>query len=454
MNRVSSKSAVIVGAGVAGLTLGYLLRKQEWEVTLIERGKTVGGLAQSFQYGDFIFDVGPKRFHTDDKEVLAFLYEILQGDYLTVPRSSSVYMFGRYFDWPLNSKALFKLPPSVMVRAISDLIRKREVQNNESFSEYTKSRYGNTLYQLFFKPYTEKFLRVPCEQVHVDWAKTGINRAVIDKRIRSESLLDLVKTVLLPQPVKTEFIYPSYGGFGTFCKKLEAKLLQMGARIFLNTTPARLELSPGAIQGLLLTDGTRLQPDYLIWSGNLLNLAQLLGQPAPEIKYLSTICYNLEVKGDPLQRAQWIYYGASDLLMSRVSITKEMAPYMSPEGMTGLCVEVTCLEGDDVWRNPEKLVEQIKKDLQQVRLVSDPSAILAIHIERVRDSYPIYDLQYRKNFSKASKIAKPFKNLKLLGRTGAFWYNNSDHSMKMSMDMAEHLLHGHTMAEKDEYFKT
>ena len=69
--------------------------------------------------------------------------------------------------------------------------------DEHSFTEYTRSRYGDTLYRLFFKPYTEKFLQIPCEEVHVDWAKTGINRAVIDKRVRSESLFDLVRTVLL-----------------------------------------------------------------------------------------------------------------------------------------------------------------------------------------------------------------------------------------------------------------
>jgi protoporphyrinogen oxidase len=453
MTRFSPKSAVIVGAGVAGLTLGYLLKKEGWEITVIERDKTVGGLARSFQYDDFIFDIGPKRFHTDDKEVLLFLHEILQGDHLIVTRSSSVYLFGRYFDWPLNSKALFKLPPSIMIRAFMDLIRKREVHHKDSFSEYTQSRYGETLYKLFFKPYTEKFLRIPCEQVHVDWAKTGINRAVIDKRVKSESLSDLIKTVLLPKPVKTEFIYPSYGGFGTFCKKLEAKLREMGGKILLNTTISWLNLQGHIISEVLLTDGTRLRPDYVVWSGNLLNLAQLLAQPTPKIKYLSTICYNLQMKGDPLRRAQWIYYGGADLCMSRVSITKEMAPYMAPEGMSGLCVEVTCLEGDEIWKTPESLVEQIKKDLVRVKLVPQVDCIFGVHIERIRDSYPIYDLDYRKNFSQAAKIAKPFKNLKLLGRTGAFWYNNSDHSMKMSIDMAKHLVHGHTMAEKDEYFR-
>jgi hypothetical protein len=54
----------------------------------------------------------------------------------------------------------------------------------------------------------------------VDWARTGINRAVIDKRIKNETLFDLARNVLIPRPVVTKFLYPSYGGFGTYCDRL------------------------------------------------------------------------------------------------------------------------------------------------------------------------------------------------------------------------------------------
>src|SRR5438046_510836 len=199
---------VIVGAGVAGLTLAYLLLKAGRRVAVIERNDHTGGLARSFQYDGFTYDIGPKRFHTDDPEVTAFIHEILGSHRITITRSSKVHLFNRYFDWPLRPSALAKLPPLVMLRVGLDLLRKREARDDRSFSDYTKARYGETLYALFFKPYTEKFLRIPCETVHVDWAKTGINRAVIDRRVKSESLVDLVRSVLLPKPVKTEFIYP------------------------------------------------------------------------------------------------------------------------------------------------------------------------------------------------------------------------------------------------------
>jgi protoporphyrinogen oxidase len=443
---------VVVGAGVAGLTFAYQALKEGHRVTVVERNDHVGGLARSFRYGDFTYDVGPKRFHTEDQEVLDYLLEILQDDYLVVGRSSAVHLFGRYFPWPLDSRALARLPLRVMFSSGFDLLRRRPPADENSFTEYTRSRYGDTLYRLFFKPYTEKFLQIPCEQVHVDWARTGINRAVIDNRVKSETLVDLVRSVLLPRPVDTKFLYPSYGGFGTFCEKLARRASELGGTLRLGTTVTALSSAKGAIEEVLLTDGTRIRPHYLVWSGNLLYLARLLAAPPPQLRYLSTVLFNLEVGAEVLEKEQWIYYGGTDTALSRVTITKEMAPYMSPPGKTGLCVEVTCFEGDDVWRDPERLIPEIQADLVRLKLVRSAQDYQRVHLERVRDTYPIYDLRYKESFAAAARLAKPHGNLRLLGRTGAYWYNNSDHSMKMSLALARHVLKGAPMAEKEAFF--
>jgi protoporphyrinogen oxidase len=447
-----SRDFVVVGAGVAGLTFAHCVLGEGRSAVVVERNDHVGGLARTFRYGDFLYDVGPKRFHTEDGEVLSFLDGILGEDRLIVDRSSAVHLFGRYFPWPLDQRALFRLPFGVMLSSGFDLLRRKPPKDESSFTEYTRSRYGDTLYRLFFKPYTEKFLRIPCEDVHVDWAKTGINRAVIDKRVKNETLFDLVRSVLIPKPVVTEFIYPSYGGFGTFCEKLAGRVRESG-EVLLETTVSEIGRSGGRIEEVRLTDGRRIRPGYLVWSGNLVALAKLLGVDPPPIRYLSTVLYNIEVDGDVLQKQQWIYYGGQDTKISRVSITNEMARYMAPPGKSGLCVEVTCFEGEGPWKAPEALVPQVLEDLVRLELVPSSSRYGAVHVEKVRDTYPIYDLRYKESFSAAAKMVKPFANLKLLGRTGAYWYNNSDHSMKMSLNLARHLLEGAPMKEKEALFE-
>jgi len=444
---------LVVGAGVAGLSFADSVLGEDRSAVIVERNDHVGGLARSYLYDDYWFDVGPKRFHTEDQQVLEYLLSVMGEDYIVVSRSSAVHLFGRYFPWPLDHRALFRLPFKVMLSAGLDLVRRQAPRDENSFTEYTRSKYGDTLYRLFFKPYTEKFLQIPCEQVHVDWAKTGINRAVIDKRVRSETLFDLVRTVLLPTPVDTKFLYPSAGGFGGFSDKLSARVRERGGDIRLENTIVAIETSGGRVSSVELADGSKLSPDYLVWSGNLKALAHLLGQEPPPIRYLSTILYNMEISTDVLQKEQWIYYGSQDTVLSRVSITNEMASYMAPAGKAGLCVEVTGFEGTGHWNDPEALIPEIQADLVRLKLVGKESDFGRVHVERVRDTYPIYDLGYKESFALSQAMVKPFENLKLLGRTGAYWYNNSDHSMKMALQMAEHLLKGAPMEAKDSMFR-
>jgi protoporphyrinogen oxidase len=110
------------------------------------------------------------------------------------------------------------------------------------------------------------------------------------------------------------------------------------------------------------------------------------------------------------------------------------------------------MEGDQIWKNPESMLAVVNKDLIDTKLIRRKEAIQQIWIERVRNTYPVYDRNYKKNLTSAIKELSRYKNLLLLGRCGTFWYNNMDHSMKMAMDYANHILTGKELAGKDAYF--
>ena len=83
---------MIVGAGVAGLTLGHELLEAGHDVTLIEVLSEVGGLARSFRYGDYAFDLGPHRFHTENPRVESFIKKTLGENQLEISRKSAVWL--------------------------------------------------------------------------------------------------------------------------------------------------------------------------------------------------------------------------------------------------------------------------------------------------------------------------------------------------------------------------
>ena len=111
------KRYVIVGAGAAGLTLAYHLCKAGLPVTVLEKESEVGGLARSFHYDDWHFDIGPHRFYSANPMVKKFLAEVLADDFIEISRSSAVHFMGHYHEWPLRLETLRKLPPTVALRA-------------------------------------------------------------------------------------------------------------------------------------------------------------------------------------------------------------------------------------------------------------------------------------------------------------------------------------------------
>jgi protoporphyrinogen oxidase len=435
---------VIVGAGVAGLTLAHQLVEAGRSVLVIERQSRVGGLAKSYFYEiegqTCIFDTGPKRFHTEDPQVRDFITRILEGQYLEIGRQSSVYLFGRYFSWPLSTKDLFKLPVSVQFRVGYDLLHKllngHEIATDHRFESYILNKYGPTLYHSFFKGYTEKFLGIPATEVHEDWATTGINRSIIDKKAKGNSIFELARSVLLPPALDTVFLYPKVRGFGNFCERLATAITAMGGTILTGTTLDQIDGKAKTIR----CNGDRLGFSRLVWTGNLHDLGYLLDEKFAHLDYLSTVFYNVVSRSRPRREDQWIYYGDSDLQVVRVSIVNNFAPYLIPQPWGGLIIEKTCRYQDEIWNDPGSLRSTIVDELVRVGLISAPSDVLSAMVELVRDTYPVYHLEYRKGFSQiVATVKKRHPYITLLGRTGAFWYNNSDHSIKLALGMARYL---------------
>ena len=102
------------------------------------------------------------------------------------------------------------MPVKLMVLGARDLLF-REHLEGESFEADVVNKYGRTLYDIFFEPYTRKFLFYSPSELHRDWARAGVNRAVIDKRAQADSLWGLLKTTMMPKPVETMFLYPPNG---------------------------------------------------------------------------------------------------------------------------------------------------------------------------------------------------------------------------------------------------
>ena len=104
---------VVLGAGPAGLTAGYLLAKLGRPVLVLEAEDQVGGLARTVVRDGYRFDLGGHRFFTKSPEVESLWLEVLGEELLLRQRLSRIYWNGKFLESPLSPRDVVrKLGPT------------------------------------------------------------------------------------------------------------------------------------------------------------------------------------------------------------------------------------------------------------------------------------------------------------------------------------------------------
>ena len=447
---IYSGPVVIVGGGVTGLVSAHLLAEAGAEVVVIEKLDDVGGLARSFQYDNgYVFDCGPHRFDTNNPNVKAYLERVLSREGTFFPRKSEVYFKGSYYAWPIKPQNLVQLPPELAGRAFVDLaVNGMKTYGEDNFQNYILRQYGPTLYKHFFEGYSQKFLGLHPKDTHSDWAKVGINRAIIDDNAQMQNLYQLLKSTLLQFNKQAQrFLYPR-GGMYEAWDSVSDRIRENGGRII---TGQGAELIGGNGEVAAVRAGDEVfEPSVVIWTAPITLACKQLGLGVPDLGYLGLLLYNVMVREECPRDYQWCYYGAPELLINRVSIPRFFSPETAPGGTTGYCCEVTCSVGDNRWQHAERLSDWVIDDLMKVDLIRDRSSVVDVRVERLPESYPIYHKDYPRELDRARTSLSRFKNLRLAGRTGLFWYNNMDHSMENAIQLSKRLLRDSGRADAEE----
>src|SRR6204780_179874 len=170
---------VVLGAGPAGLSAGYLLAKQGKPVIILESTEFVGGIARTQVRDGYRFDLGGHRFFTKVKEVDDLWHEIMKEEFLKRPRQSRIYWNDKFLEYPLQGMDVIKkLGPVELTRCLFSyaVAALKPKGREDTFEEWVSNRFGKRLYQHFFKTYTEKLWGVSTDEIRAEWAAQRIDR--------------------------------------------------------------------------------------------------------------------------------------------------------------------------------------------------------------------------------------------------------------------------------------
>jgi len=444
---------VILGGGLAGLSAGYVLSREGKKVLVVEGDSTVGGLSKTYKHNDFMFDLGGHRFITHNVKLERFVNELLKGEFLKVPRTSQIYMFGRYFDYPLKPvNAMFGLGMLTSLQILLDYWKekaKNALTPPEiiSLEDWVVSQFGRKMFDLYFKQYSEKVWGIDCKEISQEW---------VAERIKGLSLWEAIKngfTKVSGKSLKTladEFIYPPYG-IGQISDNFKEGIEEAGSSVVTETRVIKVNHENFNVSSITVDNNGKqydIEGAEFISSVPLTHLATMLQPAAPadvieaasKLRYRDIVIVTVMLDREKVTDLTWLYFPEKDMPLGRIHEPKNWSPYMAPEGKTHVVAEFFCFKGDRIWNSSdEELTAITVENLEKLGFINK-NEVMDSYVVRAAKAYPLMEVGYREPYEKILQYLKNFKNLRPIGRGGLFKYYNMDRAMESGIEVAEEIL--------------
>jgi protoporphyrinogen oxidase len=447
---------LITGAGPAGLTAAYELSKLGLHATILEADHQVGGLSRTVNYRGYRFDIGGHRFFSKVPLINQLWQEMLREDFLLRPRLSRIYYREHFFDYPLKAfNALTGLGPveALLIGLSYTKARLFPNQQETNFEQWVSNRFGDRLYNIFFKTYTEKVWGIPCTEISADWAAQRIKNLSLREALRNALVgTGRAKDGQLITTLIDQFHYPRFGP-GMMWEHCKDLLAERGNETLGGIKVERIRHRHGRVECVTgrMSSGEAVEfgAEHFISTMPLRELIQALDPPPPaevlraaeHLRYRDYLTVVLIVKREAVFPDNWIYIHSPEVKMGRIQNYKNWSPEMVPDASrTSLGLEYFLWEKDEEWTwSNERLIELGIKECAQIGLI-DPSEVEDGTVVRMKKAYPVYDQHYHESLATVRRYLETITNLQTVGRNGLHRYNNQDHSMLTGVYAARNIV--------------
>ena len=415
------KTALIIGAGPAGLTAALeLLKKGDIHPIVVEQENFVGGISRTVEHNGNRMDIGGHRFFSKNDWVMNW-WKSIYGDMMLRPRLSRILYMRKFFDYPvsLNANTIKGLGLWRMAKIGTSYLKSSlfKIKNEKNLQDFMLNRFGKELYLTFFKDYTEKVWGIPCEQISAEWGAQRIKGLSIAKTIKHALFKNSKETSLID-----EFLYPKLGP-GDLWQRAANKILEMGGEIKFGTKIEKLNLK---------------EYDYVLSSMPIKDLVNAIDDVPPNIKEIANglVYRDFITVGVLLEKLEignikdnWIYVQESDVKVGRLQIFNNWSEHLvKDKSKIWLGMEYFANEGDDLWDMSERVFSKFAiTELEKIGMAKKENVLDTV-VVKVPKAYPAYFGTYDK-FDELKTWLDGIDNLFLIGRNGMHRYNNMDHSM-------------------------
>lgn len=494
-NESNQKTAIIIGAGPAGLTAAIeMLRKTSIKPIVLEEASVVGGISRTVNYKGNRMDIGGHRFFSKDESIMNWWTSVLplqakpssddillnlEKEYakqgpdpekedrvmLIRRRISRIFYRKKFFNYPvtLSADAISKMGFFTTLKCgFGFLLAKINKREENSLEDFYINRFGKPLYSMFFQNYTHKVWGKEPKELDADWGA---------QRVNGLSLASIIKNLLrrknksigqegVEKSLIEQFIYPKFGP-GQLWEYVADEIKHLGGTILMNTRATAINCENGMVKSVIVTgkdsEKQAIDCDYLLSSMPVKDLISsfrgievptrvmdiAIALPYRDFITVGILVNELAIKNRSKYASfnnripdTWIYIQEDSVRLGRLQIFNNWSPYMVADYKSTVWIglEYFCNEGDDLW---SKSNEEFKKfaidELIKIGYISSSNDVIDSHIEKVKKAYPAYFGTYHQ-LPEVINWIDGIDNLFCIGRNGQHRYNNMDHSMMTAME--------------------
>lgn len=415
---------VILGAGLAGLSAAWHLKKRGVEPTVFEKEDAAGGLCRSKNLGGFIFDYCGHLLHFRERRSLQMVKVLLGSNLQRHTRNAWISNFGILMRYPFQAN-LHALPRAIALECLTGYLKAVSLPlrsgRQRDFLKWINASFGSGIARHFMVPYNEKF-----------WASSlsGISCPWSDKFIPQPGPSDTIKGFFREEKKRfgysATFWYPRRGGIGWLPRAFEKQI----GRVHKNCCVTSIDLREKEI---VIKGRGRERYDLLILTLPLPELTRMAA-PLPakildclgKLRWNSIFNLNIGVEGKCQADKHWIYFPQKEAIFFRTGFFHNFSGNNAPEGKSSLYAEVSYSKSRPLDR--KGVVKRILRDLRSSGVLSPENKVCALDANDIKYGYPVYD----RNYPAATAAIKEFlarNDIIACGRYGSWQYMSMEDAM-------------------------
>ncbi len=434
--------AIILGAGLSGISTAYFLQKKKSydEILLLEKEDVPGGLSRSIKKNGYTYDIGPHILFSKDKEMLAFMLQLLDEGKNDFVRSNQILYKGRYVQYPFEND-LSKLPEDDLHYCIHTF-EQNPYENYETTNmiQFFLKTFGEGITNTYLRPYNEKIWKYDPAFMNTSMVER------IPKPTKEEIRRSAAGETVPGYLHQLYFSYPKEGGIQSVPDGLLRRLDSEICRTYTNSEVVSVRKKLKGFE-VVTESGKIYQADQVISTIPIHELVNVYEGVNEKVKAITSrlrynslyicfvrlpydLCGNHFAFMVPDKNVIFHRISKMDFLGKEYHHKNDEATYM---------IEITYRKNDQIDMLTQTEIEKrVSRGLCEIGFARDQMDVEFIDITKYLYAYVIYDLEHSKNMVEIRNYFNK-EGIILNGRFGNFEYWNMDRVLRESFELSKGL---------------